>query len=155
MYYIKYSPMWQTASRVYFRMVPQTGEISVVTVRNYRPQAQAYLWLMTRVYISAWLESFQEFLGRDSGPGVHCKLHLTDFLVYFLHEMNNKVNDLVFVHLLRMEVCDEETDVISLQWNKFNILSYSLVKNPLLAIVAHVYTLHVYKAVLDLSKNLT
>lgn len=42
------------------------------------------------------------------------QLHFGDFLVDFLHELDDKVDQLVLEHLLSVEVCDEEGDVIAL-----------------------------------------
>lgn len=57
----------------------------------------------------------QELLGDDAGPGVNGQFHLTDFLVDLLHEVDDKVHQLVFVHLLRVEVGNQEANIISLQ----------------------------------------
>lgn len=56
----------------------------------------------------------KELLCHDAGPGIDREFHLTDFLVNLLHEMDDKVHQLVLVHLLRVEVCDQEADVIAL-----------------------------------------
>ena len=56
----------------------------------------------------------QELLGTNSGPGVHRELHLRNFLIDFLHKVDNKVHQLVSQHLLGVEVGDEEADVVSL-----------------------------------------
>lgn len=65
---------------------------------------------------------FEELLSDDTSPGVDGQLHFTDLLVYFFHEMNDKVHQFVFVHLLCVEVGDQKTDVIALQnengWQK-------------------------------------
>lgn len=42
------------------------------------------------------------------------ELHLRDLLVDLLHKLNDKVDQLVLQHLLGMEVCDQERNVISL-----------------------------------------
>ena len=57
----------------------------------------------------------QKLLGDDAGSGVDRQLHLTDLLVDLLHEGNDEVHQLVFIHLLRVEVGDEETNVVALQ----------------------------------------
>lgn len=59
-------------------------------------------------------EILEEFLGYDTGPGVNGQLHLADLLVDLLHEVDDKVHQLVFVHLLRVEVSDQEANVIAL-----------------------------------------
>ena len=56
----------------------------------------------------------QKFLSTNSGPGVHRELHLRNFLIDFLHKVDNKVHQLVSQHLLGVEVGDEKADVISL-----------------------------------------
>lgn len=56
----------------------------------------------------------EEFFGNDTGPGVNGQFHLADLLVDFLHEVDNKVHQLVFVHLLRVEVGNQEANIISL-----------------------------------------
>lgn len=58
---------------------------------------------------------FKEFLGDDASPGVDRQLHLADLLVDLLHEVDDEVHQLVFVHLLRVEVGDQEADVVSLK----------------------------------------
>ena len=58
---------------------------------------------------------FEEFLGDDTGPGVNGQFHLADLLVDLLHEVDDKVHQLVFVHLLRVEVGNQEANVISLK----------------------------------------
>lgn len=60
----------------------------------------------------------EELLRDDAGPGVHRQLHLADLLVDLLHEVDDKVHQLVLVHLLCVEVGDEEADVISLTVTK-------------------------------------
>ena len=42
-------------------------------------------------------------------PRVNAELHLRDLLVDLLHEVNDEVDQLVAVHLLRVEVRDQET----------------------------------------------
>lgn len=42
------------------------------------------------------------------------ELHLGNLLVYLFHELDDEVNKLVLEHLLGVEVCDEEGDVVSL-----------------------------------------
>lgn len=59
---------------------------------------------------------FEELFGYDAGSGVDREFHLADFLVDLLHEMNDKVHQLVFVHLFCVEVGDEEAYVVALHW---------------------------------------
>jgi hypothetical protein len=61
---------------------------------------------------------FEELLSDDTGPGIDRQLHLTDLLVDLFHEMDDEVHQLVLVHLLCVEVGDEETDVIALRTNE-------------------------------------
>lgn len=42
------------------------------------------------------------------------ELHLRDLLVDFLHELNDKVHQLMLQHLLGVEVCDQERNIIAL-----------------------------------------
>lgn len=56
----------------------------------------------------------EELLRHDAGARVDRQLHLTDLLVDLLHEVDHKVHQLVFVHLLCVEVGDQKTDVIPL-----------------------------------------
>ena len=56
----------------------------------------------------------KELLSTNSGPGVHRELHLRNFLINFLHKVDNKVHQLVSQHLLGVEVGDEEANVVSL-----------------------------------------
>lgn len=64
---------------------------------------------------------FQKLLRAYTSPGVDGKLHFTDFLVNLLHKVDHKVDQLVLVHLLRVEVCDEETDIVALKIEDFNV----------------------------------
>ena len=57
---------------------------------------------------------FQELLRANSGSGVDRKLHLRDLLVNLLHEVDDKVHELVAQHLLGVEVGDQEADVVTL-----------------------------------------
>jgi len=45
----------------------------------------------------------------------HKKLHLGNLLVDLLHELDDKIDKLVFEHLLSVEVCDEEGNIVALQ----------------------------------------
>lgn len=56
----------------------------------------------------------EELLSHDACTSIDRQLHLTDFLVDLFHEVDHKVHQLVFVHLLCVEVGDQKTDVISL-----------------------------------------
>lgn len=58
---------------------------------------------------------FEEFFCNNAGTGVNGQFHLTDLLVNFLHEVDDKVHQLMLVHLLRMEVGDEEANVVTLE----------------------------------------
>jgi hypothetical protein len=49
------------------------------------------------------------------------ELHLGNLLVDLFHELNNEIDKLVLQHLLGMEVCDEEGDVVSLLSCEFSI----------------------------------
>ena len=61
------------------------------------------------------LELLEELFGARAGPRVDGQLHVADLLVDVLHERDYKVDELVPVHLLGMEVGDEEADVVVLQ----------------------------------------
>lgn len=58
----------------------------------------------------------QERLGDKSSTGIQEELHLRYFLIYFLHELNDEVDQLVLQHSFCMEVRDQERDVVSLDW---------------------------------------
>lgn len=77
--------------------------------QNYNSQILA---IKTREQISYVLE---EFLSDDTGPGIDGQFHLADLLVDLLHEVDDKVHQLVFVHLLRVEVGDQEANIVSLK----------------------------------------
>ena len=54
--------------------------------------------------------------GRGEGkPRAYEELHLGNFLVDFLHELDNKVDELVLQEVLGVEVRDQEGDVIALK----------------------------------------
>lgn len=57
----------------------------------------------------------EEFLSDDTGPGVNGQLHLADLLVDLLHEVDDVVHQLVFVHLLRVEVGNQEANIVPLK----------------------------------------
>lgn len=61
---------------------------------------------------------FEELLGTDPGPGVDAELHLGDLFVDLLHEVDDEVDQLVAVHLLRVKVGDQEADVVALEVKK-------------------------------------
>ncbi len=61
------------------------------------------------------LESLQKFFCWNTSSGVDCEFHFTNFLVNFFHEVNDKINQLVLVHLLCVEICDQEADVVTLK----------------------------------------
>lgn len=50
----------------------------------------------------------QEALRHETCSGVQEKLHLRDLLVHILHELDDKVHQLVLQHLLSVEVGNEE-----------------------------------------------
>lgn len=45
---------------------------------------------------------------------VDCQLHTADFTVDLLHELNDEIHQLVLPHVLAVEICDQETDVVAL-----------------------------------------
>eukprot|EP01023_Acetabularia_acetabulum_P052221 TRINITY_DN57887_c0_g1_i1.p2 TRINITY_DN57887_c0_g1~~TRINITY_DN57887_c0_g1_i1.p2 ORF type:complete len:148 (-),score=18.54 TRINITY_DN57887_c0_g1_i1:71-514(-) len=55
----------------------------------------------------------EELLGHNAGAGVDGQLHLRDLLVDVLHELDDKVDQLRLVHALRVEVGDQEADVVA------------------------------------------
>lgn len=61
---------------------------------------------------------FEELFGNNTSPRVDRQLHFTDLLVDFFHKVNDKVYQLMFVHLLRVEVGDEKADIVALQKKK-------------------------------------
>jgi len=60
------------------------------------------------------LESFEELFSRDASSGVDRQLHLTYLLVNLFHEVDDEVDQLVFVHLLCVKIGYQEADVIAL-----------------------------------------
>ena len=60
-------------------------------------------------------ELLQVLLRADTGTGVEAKLHVADLLVNLLHKLKNEIYKLVLVHLLGVEVGEQEADVITLQ----------------------------------------
>lgn len=57
---------------------------------------------------------FEELLSNNASPSIDWQLHFTDLFVDFFHKVNDKVHQLVFVHLLRVEIGDEKTDIVAL-----------------------------------------
>lgn len=56
----------------------------------------------------------QERLSHETRPRIQEQLHLRDLLVHLFHELYNEVDQLMFQHLLGVEVCNQERDVIAL-----------------------------------------
>lgn len=50
----------------------------------------------------------------SNGQATYEELHLGDFLINLLLELNDKVDQLVLQHLFRVEVCYQEGNVIAL-----------------------------------------
>ena len=63
---------------------------------------------------SLFSEGVEVSLGDDTSAGVNRGLHLGDFRIDVLHELNDEIDQLVLVHGLSVEVGDEERDIISL-----------------------------------------
>lgn len=63
---------------------------------------------------NTYLEPFEELLGAGACPGIDRQFHFADLLVDLLHEANDKVHQFVLIHLLRVEVGDEEAYVVAL-----------------------------------------
>lgn len=61
-------------------------------------------------------KSFQKLFGADASPRIDRQLHFVDFFVDFLHEMYDKIDQFVFVHLFGVEVRDQKTDVVAFDW---------------------------------------
>lgn len=59
-------------------------------------------------------ESVEVGLSNDTSAGVDGRLHLGDLRVNLLHELDDKINQLVLVHGLSVEVGDEEGDIVTL-----------------------------------------
>ena len=64
---------------------------------------------------SGELEALDECLGSWPGPSIDSQLHLVDLFVNLVQEGDDEVNELVFVHLLRVHIRDQEWDIITLQ----------------------------------------
>ena len=60
-------------------------------------------------------ELLEVLLRGETGTGVEAELHLADLFVDLLHKLKNEVHKFVLVHLLGVEVGEEEADVIVLQ----------------------------------------
>lgn len=71
-------------------------------------------WGSTKRRAAESIEWSQERFGDESCSGVQEELHLGNLLVYLFHELDDEVNKLVLEHLLGVEVCNEEGDVVSL-----------------------------------------
>lgn len=56
-----------------------------------------------------------ELLSDHSGSRIKTELHLRDLLIDFFHELNDKVDELVFEHGFRVEVGNQEGNVIALK----------------------------------------
>lgn len=59
--------------------------------------------------------SFEKLFAAYACSCIHSQLHLADFLVDLLHEVNDEVDQFVLVHLLCVEVRDQETNVVTLK----------------------------------------
>ena len=53
-------------------------------------------------------------LSNNTSTGIQAQLHLTHLLVELFHERNDEIDQLVLQHLISMEICNQETNVISL-----------------------------------------
>lgn len=51
---------------------------------------------------------------KNENQHTYKEFHLRNFLVHLFHEFNHEINELVGEHLFRVEVRDEETDIIAL-----------------------------------------
>ena len=60
-------------------------------------------------------ELLEVLLRADTGTGVEAELHVADLLVNLLHKLKDEINELVLVHLLGVEVGEQEADVVALQ----------------------------------------
>lgn len=54
--------------------------------------------------------------GNDTSTSIQAQFHFTNLLVNFLHKQDNKINNLVLVHLVGVEVGDQEANVVPLPW---------------------------------------
>ena len=57
---------------------------------------------------------FEELLRANTSPGVNAQFHFGNLLVNLLHEMNDKVDEFVSQHLLRVEIGDQKANVVAL-----------------------------------------
>lgn len=64
--------------------------------------------------IVLFLELFEELFGARASSRVDRQLHVADLFVYLFHERDNKVDQLVPVHLLRVKVGYKKTDIVVL-----------------------------------------
>lgn len=67
-------------------------------------------------FITGFSEPLEEFFGANPSPRIHAKLHFRDLLVDLFHEMNDKVDEFVSVHLLGVKIGDQETDIVPLDF---------------------------------------
>lgn len=51
-------------------------------------------------------EPLEKFFGRYTSSRVDGQFHLTDLFVYLFHEVDDEVNQFVFIHLFCVEVRD-------------------------------------------------
>lgn len=98
-----------TESKSYHTKLQCTDNAKTTLGNNASVRALRHRKYRTSTYI------FEELLSNNTSPGVDRQLHFTDLLVNFLHEMDDKVHQFMFVHLLCVEVGDEKTDVIALR----------------------------------------
>ena len=59
-------------------------------------------------------EILEELLCADTRSRVHRQLHFADLFVDILHKLDDEIHQLVLVHLLSVEVGDQEADVVAL-----------------------------------------
>lgn len=84
--------------------------------RGEREVGQFYRLLKYFSMLAGNTHGAQITLSDNTSPGIQTKLHFRNLLVNLLHELNNKVDQLVLQHRLRMEVCNEERDVVASYW---------------------------------------
>lgn len=54
-------------------------------------------------------------MGDHTGTSVQADLHVRNFAVDILHELDDKIDKFVLPHLFSMRVSDQEADVITLR----------------------------------------
>lgn len=59
-------------------------------------------------------EIFKELLCNDTSSCIDRQFHLADLLIDLLHKVDDKVHQLMFIHLLRVEVGNQKANVIAL-----------------------------------------